>query len=145
MNRGLISSGIVWAAIVAIAPLPGSAAEPPVDTPKITKEAQEAFEATKQYMVHQKKAFQRKAREELLAIQKQIIVLRGKTSEASTATRTELQKSANELEKKKDAAKIKLEELRATTDVKWNAMKAGMNSALDELKISYHEALSHLP
>ena len=145
MNRGLISSGIVWAAIVAIAPFPGSAAELPVDTQKITKEAQETFEATKRYTVQQKKALQRKTHEELFAIKKQIIALQEKAGEASAATRTELQKSVNELEGKKDAAKIKLEELRATIDVKWNAMKAGMNSALDELKLSYQKALSHLP
>jgi hypothetical protein len=145
MNRGLISSGLVWAVIVAIAPSTGSAAEPPVDTQMINQEAREAFEATKQYTVRQKEAFQRKAHEELLAIRKQIIALREKAGEASATTRTELQKSVNELEKKKDAAKIKLEELRAATGVKWSTMKEGMDSALDKLKLSYYKALSHLP
>jgi hypothetical protein len=145
MIRGLISSGLVWAVIVAIAPSTGSTAEPPVDAQMITKEAQEAFEATKQYTVRQKEAFQRKAHEELLAIRKQIIALREKASEASAATRTELQKSVNELEKKKDAARITLEELRAASGVKWSTMKEGMDSALDKLKHSYHRALSHLP
>ena len=145
MNRGLISSGIVWAAVVAIAPLPGSAAEPPGDTQMIITQAQEAFEATKQYTVRQKEAFQRKAHAELLAIQKQIIALREKASKASAATRIELQKSVNKLEKKKDAGRIKLEELGAAAGLKWGTMQAGMDSALDTLKLSYYKALSHLP
>jgi chromosome segregation ATPase len=145
MNRGHILFAIAWIGIVGVLPLPGMAVEPPVDTEKITKEARETIEATKQYTAQQKEAFQRKAHEELAAVQKQIIALRGKASEASAATRAELQKSISELEKKKDAAKNKLDELRATTDAKWNDVKAGMNSALDDLKNSYQKALSYLP
>ncbi|TKS60368.1 MAG: hypothetical protein EWM72_01406 [Nitrospira sp.] len=145
MNRGIMLLGIVWIGIVGGIPLPGMAAESPVDTEKIAKEARETIEATKQYTAQQKELFQRKVHEELVAIQKQIIALRGKASEASATAKTELQKSVDELEKKKDSAKNKLEELRAATDAKWNDVKAGMNSALDELKNSYQKALSHLP
>lgn len=145
MSRGIMLVGIVLIGIVGGIPLPGMGAEPPVDTEKITKEARETIEATKQYTAQQKEAFQQKVHEDLVSIQKQIIALRGKAGEASAATRTELQKSINELEKKKDAAKNKLDELRATTDAKWSAMKVAVNSALDELKNSYQKALSHLP
>jgi len=145
MNRGHFLFAIAWIGIVAIVPLPGMAVEPPVDAEKITKEARETIEATKQYTAQQKEAFQRKAHEELAAIQKQIIALRGKASEASAATRAELQKSISELEKKKDAAKDKLDELRSATDAKWSEVKAGMNSALDELKRSYQHVREKLP
>ncbi|MBI3357830.1 MAG: hypothetical protein HY038_13870, partial [Nitrospirae bacterium] len=103
------------------------------------------IEATKQYTAQQKEDFQRKAHEELVAIQKQISALRGKATEASASTRAGLQKSLNELEKKRDAAKDKLDELRAATDAKWSEVKVGVNSALDELKNSYQKALSRLP
>ena len=121
------------------------AAEPPVDTKKIVTEAREAIEATKQYTVQQKEAFHRKAHEELVAIQKQVFALQGKASKALAVIRTELQKSINELGKKWDIAKNKLDELRAATDAKWIDVKTGMTSALDELKNSYLKALSHLP
>jgi hypothetical protein len=49
------------------------------------------------------------------------------------------------LEKKKDAGKVKLEEVRTATAVKWNTMKAAMDSAFGTLKLSYYKALSHLP
>jgi hypothetical protein len=145
MNRGNPLLGIVWMGIVGAIPLQGLAAEPSVGTEKITKEARETIEATRQYTAQQKEAFQRKAHEELVAIQKQIIALRGKATEASTSTRAGLQKSLNELEKKRDAAKDKLDELRAATDAKWSEVKVGMNSAFDELKNSYQKALSRLP
>ena len=145
MNRGNSLWGIVWMGIIWAIPVQGLAAEPAVGTEKITKEARETIEATKQYTAQQKEAFQRKAHEELVAIQKRIIALRGKATEASASTRAGLQKSLNDLEKKRDAAKDKLDELRAATDVKWGEVKAGMNNALDELKNSYQKALSHLP
>ncbi len=145
MNRGNPLLDLVWIGIIGVVPLQGMAAEPPVDTEKIAKEARETIEATKQYAVQQKEAFQRKAHEELVAIQKQIIALRGKASETTAVTRTELQKSMNELEKKWGSAKNKLDEMRAATDAKWTDLKAVMNSALDELKNAYLKALSHLP
>lgn len=121
------------------------AVESSADMEKVTKEAQETLEATVEYTAQQKEAFQRKAHEELAAIQKQIIALKGKAGDASASTRAELQKSINELEKKKDAAKNKLDELRSATDAKWTDMKAGMSSALEELKGSYRKAMSILP
>ena len=81
----------------------------------------------------------------MATIQKQIGTLREKGREVSAATRAELQKSIDELEKKKEAAKHELEQLRAVTDSKWAAMKGNVNSALEDLKSSYQKALSHLP
>lgn len=145
MNRGKPVLAIVWMGIVGVIPSQGVAAERPVDTEKIAKEARETIEATKQYTAQQKEAFQRKAHEELAAIQKQITALREKANEASAATRAELQKSIYELERKKEAAKNKLDELRAATDAKWSGVKSGMTSALEDLKNSYQKALSRLP
>jgi len=114
-------------------------------TETITKEAKETLEATKQYTIEQKEAFQRKAQEELAVVHKQIDTLRGKGHEVSAAARAELQKSIDELEKKKDAAKHELEQLRMVTDSKWAAMKTKVNSAIEDLKRSYQKALSRLP
>ncbi|HEX5646184.1 MAG TPA: hypothetical protein VFX56_04375 [Nitrospira sp.] len=134
-----------WVAIMGLALVMGVARVSFAGTDTITKEAKETLEATKQYTVEQKEAFQRKAQEELAVIQKQINILRGKGHEVSAATRAELQKSIDELEKKKDAAKHELEQLRAVTDSKWATMKADVNSALEDLKRSYQKALSRLP
>lgn len=135
----------VWAAIVGIALVTGVACVSFAGTDTITKEAKETLEATKQYTVEQKEAFQRKAHEELLVVQKQIGALREQGREASDATRVELQKSIEELEKKKNAAKRELEQLKVVTDSKWAAMKSDVNAALVDLKRSYQKAVSRLP
>ena len=120
-------------------------AESTSGTEKIVKEARETLQATKEYTDQQKAAFQRKAQEELAALQQQITALRGKVEDASASTRTELQKSLNELEKKKDGVREKVDELRQTTDKKWQDVQDGMNSALHELKQSYQKLLSRIP
>lgn len=121
------------------------AAESKAGTEKIVKEARETIEATKEYTVQQKEAIERKAHEELAVLQRQIVELRGKVTRASETTRTELQKSLNELEKKKDVAKERLEELKGTTDAKWHEVQEGMTTTLNELRQSYQKLLSHLP
>jgi len=91
----------VWVAIMGIALVMGVARVSFAGTETIAKEAKETLEATKQYTVEQKEAFQRKAQEELAVVQKQIGMLREKGQEVSAATRVELQKSIGELERKK--------------------------------------------
>lgn len=135
----------VWAAIMGMALVMGVACASFAGTETVTKEAKETLEATKQYTIEQKEAFQRKAQEELAVIQKQIGILQGKGHEVSAATRAELQRSIDELEKKRNAAKHELDQLREVTDSKWAAMKADVNSALEDLKRSYQKALSRLP
>lgn len=135
----------VWIVITGMTMVMGVARVSSAGTETVTKEAKETLEATKQYTIEQKEAFQRKAQEELAVVQKQINLLRGKGQEVSAAARAELQKSIDELEKKKDAAKHELEQLRAVTDSKWAAMKTNVNSALEDLKSSYQKALSRLP
>lgn len=134
-----------WITIAGMVLVIGVARVSSAGTETITKEAKETLEATKQYTIEQKETFQRKAQEELAVVQKQINQLRGKGHEVSAAARAELQKSIDELEKKKDAAKHELEQLRMVTDSKWAAMKTNVNSALEDLKSSYQKALSRLP
>jgi hypothetical protein len=141
MNR--MRRHIVLAACLLGLGTPASA-EPPSAVEKLTHEVRETMEGVKEYSAQQKEAFQSKAQAELAAIQRQMTVLQSKVLEASAASRTELQGSIAELEKKKEAAKGKLEELRSSTDAKWSQAKAGVNSALDELKQSYHKARSSL-
>lgn len=135
----------VWVAIAGMVLVTGGPHVAFAGTETITKEAKETLEATKQYTMEQKEAFQRKAHEELAIVQKQIGTLREKGQEVSAATRAELQKSIDELEKKKDVARRELEQLKAVTDSKWAVMKANVNSALEDLKSSYQKAVSRLP
>jgi rhamnose utilization protein RhaD (predicted bifunctional aldolase and dehydrogenase) len=136
---------VLWVGMAGLVVPQDAAAESNAGTEKIVKEARETIEATKEYTVQQKEAIERKAHEELAALQRQIIELRGKVTKASEATHAELQKSLHELEKKKDGVKARLEELKGATDAKWHDVQEGMTTALNELKQSYQKLLSHLP
>ncbi|MGE3976522.1 MAG: hypothetical protein AB7F94_02940 [Nitrospira sp.] len=145
MNRGWLAVGAVSVVVASTIPWSGMAAESAASAEKVVKETQEAIEATKEYTAQQKEAFQRKAHEELTAIQRQIVGLREKIAKASESTRADLQKSLNELEKKKDGVKESLDELKGATDAKWHEVREGMNNAMNELKHSYQKLLSHMP
>jgi Skp family chaperone for outer membrane proteins len=137
--------GVFLVPIASVMVCQNVGAESATGTDKIVREARETLEATKEYTDQQKAAVQRKAQEELSALQQQIAALRGKVADASASTREELQKSLNELEKKKDGVREKLDELKHTTDKKWQDVQDGMNNALHELKQSYHRLLSRVP
>jgi flagellar motility protein MotE (MotC chaperone) len=145
MNRGWLAAGAVSVALGSLVPWSGMAAESKASAEKVVKETQEAIEATKEYTAQQKDTFQRKAQEELAAIQRQIIGLREKIAKASESTRADFQKSLNELEKKKDVVKERLDELKGATGAKWHEVREGMSNALNELKYSYQKLLSHMP
>ena len=145
MKRGWIVAGAVSIAVASLIPWLGMAAESTASAEKVAKETQESIEATKEYTAQQKEAFQRKAQEELTAIQRQIIGLREKIAKASESTRVDLQKSLNEFEKKKGGVKEKVDEWKGATDAKWHEVREGMNHALQELKHSYQKLLSNMP
>ncbi len=128
---GLVSAGV-------------EAGEKTVTPGTITKEARETIEATAQYTAQQKEAFQQKAQEELEAIQKQMAALQGKADKASASARTELQKSIRELEVKKEAVKQQIDGLKSATDAKWNEMKTGVHSAIEEMHQSFQRLRSKL-
>ncbi len=145
MRRSRVLPGIVCVVVVGTMPAWGKVADATASAEKVVKEAQETIEATKQYTVEQKQAFERKTQEELTTLQRQIVELREKVTHASESTRTELQQSIKELEKKKDGVRKKVEELKGATDAKWHEVREGMNTALNELKQSYRNVLSHIP
>lgn len=138
-------TAVVYVVGIGIVPMSSIAAESPASADKVVKEAQETVEAAKQYTAQQKEAFQQKAQEELAVIQRQILGLRAKIEKSSESTRADLQKSLNELEKKKDGVREKVDELKNATDTKWHEVRGRMNNALDELKRSYRKLLAHLP
>ncbi len=135
----------LWIACIWVVLGLGMAPDSLAGADTIAKEARETVEAAKEYTAHQKDAFQRKAQEELSAIQGQIETLRGKARNVSASTRAELQKSIDELDKKKEAVKDKLDALRDATDAKWHTIKTTVDTAFDEMKGSYQKALSRLP
>jgi hypothetical protein len=121
------------------------AADKQVSGGTVVKEAQEAAIATKDYTIQQKDVFQRKVQVELDEIQVHIAKLRGQVNHASTEARTDIQKAIVELEKKRDLAKKKAEDIHSATASSWEQVKSKTAAAMDDLRDSVNRTLSHLP
>ena len=121
------------------------ASDKPVTGETVVREAQEAVTATKDYTIQQKDAFQRKVQTELDEMQARITQLRGQVNHASAEARTDIQKAIVELEKKKDLANKKAQEIHSATASSWEQVKSKTSAAMDDLRDSLNRTLSHLP
>ena len=74
-----------------------------------------------------------------------ITQLRGQVEHASASARADIQKSIEELEKKKDLASKKVEAIHSATASSWEQVKSKAAAAMDDLRESLNRTLSHLP
>jgi TolA-binding protein len=121
------------------------ASDKPVTGDTVIREAQEAATATKDYTIQQKDAFQRKVQTELDEMKARIGQLRGQVKHASAEAQADLQKAIKELEKKKDLAQKKAEDIHSATASSWEQVKSKTEAAMDDLRDSLNRALSYLP
>jgi TolA-binding protein len=136
VGTGLFTMFVAVAAGASDRPTPGD---------KVIRETQEAVTATKDYTIHQKDAFQRKVQTELDEMQAHITKLRDQVNHASTEARSDIQKTITELEKKRDLAKKKAEDIHSATASSWEQVKSKTSAAMDDLRDSVNRTLSHLP
>ena len=133
---GLLTMSIVVAAEASDKPMTGD---------RVIRETQEAMTATKDYTIHQKDAFQRKVQTELDEMQTRITQLRGQVKHASEEARADIQKAVEDLEKKKNLAYKKAEDIHSATASSWEQVKSKTSAAMDDLRDSFNRTLSHLP
>ena len=138
--------GIVGIALLAI-PVVVAAGAPdkPVTGDTVIRETQEAVTASKDYTIQQKDAFQRKVQTELDEMQSRIAHLRGQVTHASVEAQADIQKAMRELEKKKDLASKKAQDIHSATASSWEQVKSKTAVAMDDLRDSFTRARSHLP
>ncbi len=117
----------------------------PVTGDRVTREAKEAAKAAKDYTFQQKDAFQKKIQAELDDMQAEIVRLRQRTGRASASVRTDLQQAIADLEKKREAARRKLDEVGAAGSASWEQLKGKMHEAMDDLSAAYRKTVSKLP
>jgi Ulp1 family protease len=138
--------GVVGLSVIAIPfAVAAGTSNKPVTGDRVIRETQEAVTATKDYTIQQKDAFQRKVQKELDEAQSRISQLRGQATHASAEARAEIQKAIGELEKKKDLAQKKAQEIHSATASSWEQVKAKTSAAMDDLRHSLNRTLSHLP
>ena len=142
--------GLLWGiAAIGVGALPAAFAaglpDMPVTGETVQREAREAVTATKDYTIQQKDALQRKLHAELDDVQRQITRLHDKVGQASAEARLDIQKSLDELEKKKELAHKKIEALHSATSASWEQVKSKTVTAMDDLRETLGRALSHFP
>ena len=136
---GIVGIGLLAMPVVVSA----GASEKPVTGETVIREAREAVTATKDYTIQQKDAFQRKVQTELDEMQVRITQLRGQVEHASASARAEIQKSIEELEKKKELASKKAQEIHSATASSWEQVQSKAVAAMDDLRESLNQTLSH--
>jgi septal ring factor EnvC (AmiA/AmiB activator) len=137
--------GVVGIWLLTICGVMAGPSNKPVSSDTVIRETQEAVTATKDYTIQQKDAFQQKVQTELDEIQTHIAQLRGQVTHASAEAKADIQKAIEELEKKKDLASKKAQEIQSATASSWEQVKGKTTAAMDDLRHSLNRALSHLP
>ena len=138
---GIVGIGLLTISVVVAA----GASDKPVTGDTVIREAQEAVAATKDYTIQQKDAFQRKVQTELDEMQVRIAQLRGQVTHTSAEARADIQKAIGELEKKKDLASNKAQDIHSATASSWEQVKSKTEAAMDDLRDSLVRARSYLP
>ena len=137
----IVGIGLLTVSVVVVA----GASDKPVTGDKVIRETQEAVTATKDYTIQQKDAFQRKVQKELNEMQVHISQLRGRVKHASAGARADIQKAIVELEKKKDLANKKAQDIHSATASSWEQIKSKVTAAMDDLRDSLNRTLSRFP
>jgi TolA-binding protein len=137
--------GVVGIGLLTLSVVSACASDKPVTGDRVIRETQEAVTATKDYTIQQKEVFQRKVQAELDEMQLRIAQLRGQVTHASVEAQADVQKAIKELEKKKDLAQKKVEDIHSATASSWEQVKSKTAAAMDDLRDSFTRARSHLP
>jgi hypothetical protein len=138
---GMVGIGLFAMLVVSAA----GASDKPVTSGTVIRETQEAVTATKDYTIQQKDAFQRKVQTELDEIQVRITQLREQVKHASAEANADVHKTIVELEKKRDLAQKKAQDIHSATASSWEQVKSKTSAAMDDLRGSLNRTLSHLP
>lgn len=117
--------------------------ETQVSSEDVKRETGEALETTKTYLAQQKEKYQKDAESTLNDLNDKIKGLQSKAEQAGTDTKSKYNEIIEGLRKKQGEAQNKLNDLKSKSADAWEDIKSGMDAALENLKNSYNEAVSH--
>lgn len=95
-------------------------------------------------MTDKRKAYEEKLAAQLREWNAQITLLKAKADSAKANAKVEYYKTLEVLQHKRDAANVKLEELKEAGDEAWEEVKIGAEKAWAEIKTSFHAAIAKL-
>jgi predicted ATP-binding protein involved in virulence len=93
-------------------------------------------------MSDKRKAYEEKLDTQLKEWDAEIALLKAKADSAKSDAKIDYYKTIEALEHKQDKAKTKFQELKASGDEAWEAVKGGAEKTWAEFKAAYHDAVS---
>lgn len=91
-------------------------------------------------MSDKRKAFEEKLDAQIDELNAQIALFKAKADKAKAEAKVEYYKSIDGLQFKRDTARAKLHELKASGDEAWDDLKTGAEKAWDDLRSAFHSA-----
>jgi len=114
-----------------------------VSSEDVKRETGEALETTKTYFRQEKERYQKEVEATLNELNDKIKGLQSKAEQAGTDTKAKYNEIIEGLRKKQGEAQSKLNDLKSKSVDAWEDNKSGMDAALENLKNSYNDAVSH--
>jgi hypothetical protein len=129
------------AALLAMAPVYGSAQQPkdtsPATQPQAPKVKGEPAGTVKSFTPAERQAYEKKTAEELDAIQQKIADLRVNATTGAPQNKRMLLQAANNLQMQKIAAGNRLTALEKATETAWGTQKADLDKAMVDLRKAF--------
>jgi len=89
-----------------------------------------------------RKAYEEKFDAQLQEWNAQIALLKARADKAKAEAKIEYYKTIEAMQRKRDTAKAKLDELKSAGDGAWEDLKTGAEKAWAEVKTAFHDAAS---
>jgi hypothetical protein len=119
---------------------PGTPAARPTVVRKSKQDAKDALTTTTAYLVRQKEQLQKSLGQRMSAFDKRLSDLKAKSGKAGDLAKSEWTNTLGQLQRKKEAAAEKLEQLKNSSTEKWQEIKVGAESAFADLEKGLKDA-----
>ena len=91
-------------------------------------------------MTDKRKAYEEKLDAQINELNAQLALIKAKADKAKADAKVEYYRTIEDLQLKRDTARAKLHELKASGDNAWDDLKTGAEKAWDEVKGAFHTA-----
>lgn len=109
----------------------------PVTSGTVKRETAEAVEAAKAYSAQERAQVEQKVQAELDELQAGIQRLQERMDQMSADTRRRAEASLEDLERRKDEARKRLEEIRIAGETTWDRLRQGLESSITDLRTRF--------
>ena len=140
MNRLTVVAGAIVLALALLEFGQNESVNRSTSAEDVSRETVEALQAARAYTIHQKKDYQQKIEAKLEELAKGIATLQAKAERAGAKGQSELNTMIAELQRKKEAARRHVEELKDSSAEAWVDLKVAMETAMKDLEKGYEQA-----